>query len=38
MGIGIGIANAVGFNNKRGGIVIPPQINDSIVLWYDIGK
>lgn len=38
MNIGIGIANAIGFNNKRGGIVIPPQIKDSIVLWYDIGK
>lgn len=38
MSIGIGIANAIGFKNNIGGIVVPPIIKDSIVLWYDIGK
>lgn len=37
--IGIGIANAIGFNrNNKGSIRIPTAIKNSMVLWYDIAK
>lgn len=37
--IGIGIANAIGFNgNNKCSIKIPTAIKDSMVLWYDIAK
>ena len=37
--IGIGIANAIGFNrNDKDSIRIPTAIKNSMVLWYDIAK
>lgn len=37
--IGIGIANAIGFNrNNKDSIRIPTAIKNSMVLWYDIAK
>lgn len=37
--IGIGIANAIGFNrNNKDSIRIPTAIKDSMVLWYDIAR
>lgn len=36
--IGIGIANAIGFNRNKGSIRIPTAIKNSMVLWYDIAR